>query len=128
MTDKVPVRARLLAGGALLTSAVAAAWLTKGFPHFGLVFWFPTVLVAVPLLINRAQAFRIACWVVMGLLLVLAVLGVWLALFAHLPAGLILVLAAATDPAKAPTRSRVATAVGKLATIVTIAGWAIAFR
>ncbi|MFG1651769.1 hypothetical protein ACGFIE_17770 [Micromonospora sp. NPDC049275] len=122
-----PTLARLLTCGALLTSALAAAWLTSEYPWMWFIAWFPSVLVAIPLGIKQARAFRVTCWVVVGLLLVLAVLGLLFGLFVHLPAAVILALATAVDPQKAPRRTKAAARLGPLVAAVASVAWALAF-
>ncbi|PWR12475.1 hypothetical protein DKT69_23830 [Micromonospora sicca] len=91
-----------------------------------MIVWFPSVLVAIPLAIRRERAFQVTCWVVVGLLLVLAVLGVFFGLFAHLPAAVILTAATAVDPQKAPRRTTAAIRLGLLVTAVASVAWALA--
>ncbi|MFD8599651.1 hypothetical protein ACFV1L_32065 [Kitasatospora sp. NPDC059646] len=92
---RVPGAARALAALATACTGPALVW------WFGnvRVFWQPllvgAVLTLLPQVARRARAFRVICWTVVGLLLVVQPPGIWFGLFLLLPAGLMLATAGA---------------------------------
>jgi hypothetical protein len=122
--QKVHAWARALACGALLTSTLAAVWSTvANGPYLAFVWWAPVVIVAMPLLTASRRTFERLCLISAALLVVLAIVGCYFALFIHLPAAFILLAAALADP-RGDRSYRIAVAIGVTLTLAATAGWA----
>ncbi|MCM0674935.1 hypothetical protein NCC78_09560 [Micromonospora phytophila] len=119
--EKVPVWPRVLAVAALLACTLTAGWshlLQGNAPGLGVAWWLPAVITAIPVFAVRGTPFKYACLAAGVLLLVLAVFVA----FWPIPVALILFVAAAADPQRAPWHARVSVLVGvSLAVIASVA-------
>jgi hypothetical protein len=103
---------------------LAATWSTLAHdPYLAFVWWAPVAIVAMPLVTAARRTFVRLCLTSAALLVVLAVVGLYFALFIHLPAAFILVAAAVSGLGRDGSY-RMAVAIGLTLTLAATVGWA----